>query len=85
MELDAIAALDEIIRLLLSAELGRKVQGPLLTSLEGAKASFEADRRDVAVNQLQAFQNKARAQLTGVNPDLSAQLIGLTQDIIDAD
>jgi hypothetical protein len=82
---DPVVAVNEIIRLLLAAELGPNVERPLLTSLEGAKASFEADRPDLAFNQLNAFQNKARSQLSRVNPDLAALLIDMAQDIIDGD
>ena len=81
--IDPIGAIDEIIRLLLAADLGRKFEHPLLASLQGAKGSFEAGRPEVAFNQLNAFQNKARAQLSRIAPDLAQILIDMAQDIID--
>ena len=81
--IDPIAGIDEIARLLLAAELGQKSERPLIASLEAAKAAFEAGRLELAVNQLNAFQNKARAQLDRIAPDLAQTLIDMAQDIIE--
>jgi len=82
--IDPVAAIDEMIRLLLAADLGRKFEHPLLASLEAAKASLETGRPEVALNQLNAFQNKARAQLSRIDPDLAQMLIEMAQAIIGA-
>ena len=81
--IDPIAGIDEIVRLLLDAELGQKSERPLLASLEAATAAFEAGRHELGFNQLNAFQNKARAQLDRIAPELAQLLIDMAQDIIE--
>jgi formylglycine-generating enzyme required for sulfatase activity len=57
---------------------------PLIASLVAACASFEGNRIDAGVNQLRAFQNKVRAQVTRLDAQLAEDLIGAAQEIIDA-
>jgi hypothetical protein len=57
---------------------------PLIASLLAALHSIERGDFVPAVNQLQAFQNKVRAQLGRSDPALTACLIQAAQGVIDA-
>jgi hypothetical protein len=59
-------------------------QHPLLASLSAACTSFEQGNVNVGINQLQAFQNKVRAQVASLDPTLADQLIQAAQQILDA-
>jgi hypothetical protein len=61
--------------------LPRSRQQPLLATLKAAAASFERGNLVAGLNQLHAFQNKVRAQLT--NPVLAERLTEAAQVIID--
>jgi hypothetical protein len=55
---------------------------PLLATLDAALASIERNNRTAAINQLNAFQNKVRAQVAPSDPALAAMLLKAAQDII---
>jgi hypothetical protein len=57
---------------------------PLLVSLEGARQSFERDHLNTGINQLQAFEQKVRAQVEKSDPALAQRLIAITEAIISA-
>ncbi|MFN3409183.1 MAG: FG-GAP-like repeat-containing protein [Limisphaerales bacterium] len=57
---------------------------PLLASLRAALAAIDRSQPLVAINQLEAFQNKVRAQVAPHDPELAAQLIAEAQAIMDA-
>src|SRR5262249_52498489 len=59
-------------------------QRPLLASLEAACASFDRQDAIAGVNQLGAFQNKVRAQITPLDQALADTLIRSTQTIMEA-
>jgi hypothetical protein len=73
-----------IIDLINGSVLVRKNSRPLMTSLEQAGDSMNRGSAGAAVNQLQAFQNKVRAQVLPFDPALANQLIALAQSIIDS-
>jgi hypothetical protein len=56
---------------------------PLLASLAAALESIERGNSVSAVNQLQAFQKKARAQVALSDPALVARFVETAQGIID--
>jgi hypothetical protein len=56
---------------------------PLAASLSAAMASIGRGNLTAAINQLQAFQNKVRAQVALTNPGLAEQLILAAGEIID--
>ena len=56
---------------------------PLVATLSAALASVGRGNRVSAMNQLQAFQNKVRAQVVPSDPALAATFIQAAQDIID--
>jgi len=59
---------------------------PLLASLEAALASLQRGNAIAAVNQLHAFQNKVRAQVTDANLALAfAQSAGRVIEVLDGD
>jgi hypothetical protein len=64
------------------AAFARKNKRPLIASLKSAAASFDRGNLTAGVNQLAAFQNKARAQLGP--SDEAESLIKAAQDIIEA-
>jgi hypothetical protein len=57
---------------------------PLLAALNAALASMDRSNPVSAANQLQAFQNKVRAQVEPFDSVLAASLIQSAQDIIDS-
>lgn len=81
---DPIATINQIIDALLAANLGRRFEQPLLASLQAAKASFENGGAAVAANQLNAFQNKLRSQVSPSQPDLAGNLSEMAQQIINS-
>jgi hypothetical protein len=56
---------------------------PLVATLSAALASIERGNLVSAVNQLQAFQNKVRAQVAPSDPVLAAIFIQSAQEVID--
>lgn len=67
-----------------AANLSRKNKRPLLTTIETGCQSFDAGDFRTGVNQLQAFQNKVRAQVAPTDPAAAQIFHDLAQDIIDA-
>ena len=80
---DLVAAVERLIGMVVAAELDRKAEQALLASLDAAKASFEAGRREAGHNQLEAFQNKVEAQLSRSKPELAQVLVDAAQDVIE--
>lgn len=56
---------------------------PLLATLAAAEAAINRGNMTAALHQLEAFQNKVRAQLLRVNPALADQLIQAAQEVMD--
>jgi hypothetical protein len=56
---------------------------PLVASLNSAADSIARGQVGAAINQLQAFQQKAKAQLGDSAPDLAERLTQASQDIIE--
>jgi hypothetical protein len=73
-----------IIAYIEETDLGRRNGRPLIASLKAAAASFEDCHPIPGVNQLEAFQNKVRAQIAPLDEELAAKLIEAAQQIIDA-
>ncbi|HEY6169414.1 MAG TPA: Calx-beta domain-containing protein [Verrucomicrobiae bacterium] len=84
--LEVITAAEAVRRLqvqVTSSVIPRNVQ-PLLASLDAARASFARGNFTSGANQLEAFQNKVRAQVAPDAPTLAEYLIELAQEIIEA-
>jgi len=75
---------EKCIDLLDNADLGRKNKRPLIASLKAAAASFDRGDFVPGVNQLEACQNKIRAQIAPSNPAAAAALTACIQQIVDA-
>lgn len=73
-----------IQRLMEMVNAGAAVPKPLLASLEAARDAFNRGNFTAGMNQLQAFQNKVRAQLLSKNPALANELLAIAQGLIDA-
>ncbi|MBI3850912.1 MAG: tandem-95 repeat protein [Verrucomicrobia bacterium] len=73
-----------LISLVEESTLSRQNRSPLIVTLKAAAASFESERQRPGINQLNAFQNKVRAQVTPLDPALAESLINAAQVIIDA-
>jgi hypothetical protein len=73
-----------IIGLLEDSSLTATRQHPLLATLTAAAASFERADFQPAINQLGAFQNKVRAQVSPSVPALAEDLLSAAQTLIDA-
>jgi hypothetical protein len=78
-------AANRITELLNQSGLAPNRTQPLVVSLKAAQASFDRDNIGAGVNQLTAFQNKVRAQIAPIDPDLARRLIESAQAIIDAE
>jgi len=78
-------AIEQVVTLLDGMNLDRKNKRPLIASLKAAVASYDkGDHEHTAANQLNAFQNKCRAQIGRNNPADAAALIKAAQDVVDA-
>jgi len=77
-------ATEELGLLVDGSTLSRNAKRPLIASLKMGMASLARGDSQAGVNQLQAFQNKVRAQVGRTDPDLAAALIRAAQVIIDA-
>jgi len=75
----AVAVLIELVN---SSDLGQRNPMALLATLRAAAAAFESCEPTPGTKQLQAFQNKVRAQIAPFDPALAAQLIQGAQEII---
>lgn len=64
--------------------LGRKNKRPLLASLKAAAAAFDRGSFGAGMNQLNAFQNKIRAQVAPSNPGGAAELTDCVERILSA-
>jgi hypothetical protein len=69
------AAVEQLAIYLGQSGLERQRKGPLLATLKAIFASFERGNFISGQNQLRAFQNKVRAQVTSRDPLLAAELI----------
>jgi len=70
--------------LLDAADLSRKNLGPLEESIRAAIHSLERGKLKTGISQLEAFENKVKAQLEGDHPGLAASLTAATEALIDA-
>ena len=75
--------LDDLIRLVEDLPPSIHAQ-PLLASLEAAHASIARGNLVAAIHQLEAFQQKVRAQVSPGEPALGEELIQLAQLLIEA-
>jgi len=66
-----------------NSSLSPNRQQPLLATLNGTKASFDSNNLRAGINQLGAFQNKVRAQITRMEQAFADSLIQSAQQIID--
>jgi len=80
----ACEAIEALIDDINNSNLTRKNKRPFLASLKAACASFERDSTGSGINQLGAFINKVRAQVSRDNPVEAARFIAEAQAIIDA-
>jgi hypothetical protein len=77
-------AIDELIDRVNSSTVARKNKRPFIATLKAASASAERGQTRTAANQLHAFQNKVRAQVSKDNPGEAAIWTQWAQNIIDA-
>jgi len=73
-------AVGQIMLLVEEANLQHKQA--LLASLNAAQASFDRGHFNAAVHELDAFQDKVRAQVAKSDPELASELIADAQQII---
>jgi hypothetical protein len=77
-------AVEALVTRLNEAPLERNRQRPLIASLKVAVASFDRGSFGAGANQLQAFQQKIRAQLATADPTLAETLSGAAGEILRA-
>jgi hypothetical protein len=82
--IDGCEAVEEIVTLLNGMTIERRNKRPFIVSLKDACLYFEKDRCKTGINQLEAFQNKAKWQIGLHNPVEAQQLIDAAQAVIDA-
>jgi hypothetical protein len=80
----AAESVGSLLTLVATSNLSGKNANPLLASLQSAAAAFARGNATAGLNELQAFQNKVRAQIATLDPALAAALIEAAQEIIDA-
>jgi len=74
-------AVDDLIHLI-ATSLSYSDSKPLVDSLAPVRESFSRDGAKTAVNQLNAFRNKVRAQIAPWNPTLADEFAFVTEEII---
>jgi hypothetical protein len=77
-------SISDLIAWLDGSRLSERQKRPLLTTLEAAGSSLAGGDCETAINQLEAFQNKVRAQVAGSDALLADVLIAGAQEIIDS-
>lgn len=77
-------ALEQCIELVDNIDLGRKNKRPLIATLKAAQAAFDRGNSEAALNQLNAFQNKVRAQIGRDDPAAAAALLDCSNGIVEA-
>lgn len=75
------AAVTELMLAVINSEPPQNRKNPLLVTLAAARSSFERGNYTSGLNQLAAFQNKVRAQIVPINPDLAAALVSAATDL----
>jgi hypothetical protein len=81
---EVITEVEAVERLIAQTQSEWRRSQPLLTTLYAALHSIQRGNSISAINQLQAFQNKLRAQVAPRDPALAASLTQAAQEIIDA-
>ena len=77
--------IDQIVTLVESTNVGRKNKQPLIATLKAAAASYDREGHiHTAANQLNAFQNKCRAQIGQSNPAEAQQFINAAAGLVEA-
>jgi TRAP-type mannitol/chloroaromatic compound transport system substrate-binding protein len=79
----ASQAVDELIMLVNDTNLDRKNKQPLIATLKAASASFERGEVQAGLNQLRAFENKVRSQLTKSYPTAAEVFTEYAKQITD--
>jgi hypothetical protein len=77
-------AVELLVALVNESTIERKNKRPFIATLKAAGASFDRGNNISAANQLQAFQNKVRAQVGTDNPADAMKWIRLAQAIAGA-
>jgi hypothetical protein len=77
-------AVEEVVLMVNGSILPRRTKRPLLATLKACVATFDRGNMTAALNQLQAFQNKVRAQVGRSEPGLADELIGACEVIAAA-
>lgn len=75
---------EQCIELVDGLDLGRKNKRPLIASLKAAAASFDRGNMEAALNQLNAVQNKIRAQIAPSDPAAAQALTECVQGLVQA-
>jgi hypothetical protein len=78
------AAVGALVLYLEETNVDRRNKRPFISTLKAVMNSFEDGHFHSGVQQLNALQNKVRAQLLPAYPDAAATLTGAAQAIIDA-
>jgi hypothetical protein len=82
--ISAAEAVSQVVQYINNSALPLNRKNPLLASLQAATASFAQGNVIPGINQLQAFQNKVRAQVAPQDAALAATLLESVTKIIDA-
>jgi len=77
-------AIEDLINRVNDSTIARNNKRPFIASLKAAAASADRGNNEAAANQLHAFQNKVRAQVSKSNPAEAAIWTRWAQSIIDA-
>jgi len=77
-------AVADLVLLVEESDLGTQNKRPLFATLYAAIASFDRDNFVAGINQLNAFENKVRAQIAPFDPTSADAFIRLAQQIIAA-
>jgi hypothetical protein len=78
-------AIEQLVGLVEGTDLDRKNKRPLIATLKAAGASYDrGDHDHTAANQLNAFQNKVRAQIGKSDPAAAQKFIDAAAGLVEA-
>jgi len=83
VSVEVITTAQAVERLQAAANSDAARSQPLIAALSAAIASIDRSNPTAAINQLLAFQNQVRAQVTPIDPALAATFIEAAQEVID--
>jgi hypothetical protein len=82
--LSGCEAVEELIMVVNDSIVARENKRPFIATLKSTCAAFERGSTGAALNKLNAFENKTRSQIGKANPEVAAEWIRISREIVQA-